>query len=280
MRYLFGFLCICALGTVPLVGCSEGGGEDLCEGVECDDGNECTDDVCNPETGNCDYPAVEDGTTCSSGACLDGTCTVLTTVSGTVTAHESFDAGSPAVGATVSVRETSLSTTTDEFGEFSFDVFPGVWFFESSKEGSWGFIELYFVPTAGRNDLEVVVAADAFTAHMEQALMVDIDDTKGMVLLLFEPAGGLGGETATLSQPYDFSSTLDADGEPVQSDKVLPGDEEPLLIFGGVDLTEELTVTPVGVDGVNACDLEYPGAVYPVMAKVITVVDAGCAPVP
>jgi hypothetical protein len=280
MRYLFGFLCICALGAVPLVGCSEGGGEDLCEGVECDDGNECTGDVCNPETGNCDHPAVEDGTTCSSGACLDGTCTVLTTVSGTVTVHESFEAGSPAAGATVSVRETSLSTTTDEFGEFSFDVFPGVWFFESSKEGSWGFIELYFVPTAGRSDLEVVVAADAFTAQMEQALMVDIDDTKGMVLLLFEPAGGLGGETATLSQPYDFLSTLDADGEPVPSDKVLPGDEEPLLIFGGVDLTEELTVTPVGVDGVNACDLEYPGAVYPVMAKVITVVDAGCAPVP
>ena len=280
MRYLFGFLCICALGAVPLVGCSEGGGENLCEGVECDDGNECTGDVCNPETGNCDHPAVEDGTTCSSGACLDGTCTVLTTVSGTVTVHESFEAGSPAAGATVSVRETSLSTTTDEFGEFSFDVFPGVWFFESSKEGSWGFIELYFVPTAGRSDLEVVVAADAFTAQMEQALMVDIDDTKGMVLLLFEPAGGLGGETATLSQPYDFLSTLDADGEPVPSDKVLPGDEEPLLIFGGVDLTEELTVTPVGVDGVNACDLEYPGAVYPVMAKVITVVDAGCAPVP
>ena len=281
MRYLFGFLCVCALGMMPLVGCSEGGGEaGLCEGVECDDGSECTDDVCNPATGNCDYPAVEDGTTCNSGACLDGTCTVLTTVSGTVTVQESLDVDSPAVGATVSVRETSLSTTTDEFGEFSFDVFSGVWFFESSKEGTWGFIEVYAVPTAGRNELEVVVAADAFMAQIEKDLMVDIDDTKGMVLLFFEPAGGSGGETATLSEPYDFLSTFDADGEPVLSDKVLPGDEEPLLIFGGVELTEELTVTPVGVDGVNTCDLEYPGAVYPVMAKVMTVVDAGCAPVP
>ncbi len=27
MRYLFGFLCVCALGVVPLVGCSETGGE-------------------------------------------------------------------------------------------------------------------------------------------------------------------------------------------------------------------------------------------------------------
>ena len=278
MRYLFGFVCVCALGIMAVVGCTDGGA--LCEGVECqDDGNECTEDVCNPADGSCGVP-FEAGTTCSSGACLHGTCTVLTTVSGTATVQESLDADSPAVGATVSVRETSLSTTTDEFGEFSFDVFSGVWFFESSKEGTWGFIELYAVPTTGRSDLEVVVAADAFTAQIEQALMVDIDDTKGMVLLLFEPAGGLGGETATLSEPYDFSSTFDADGEPVPSDEVLLGDEEPLLIFGGVDLTEELTVTPVGVDGVNTCDLEYPGAVYPVTAKVITVVDAGCAPVP
>jgi hypothetical protein len=199
-------------------------------------------------------------------------------VSGTVTVQESLDVDSPAVGATVSVRETSLRTTADELGDFSFDVFTGVWFFESSKEDTWGFIELYAVPTAGRSDLEIVVAADAFTAQIGETLMVDIDDTKGMVTLLFEPAGGSGGETATLSEPYDFSVTFDADGEPVLSDEVLDGDEAPVLAFGGVDLTEELTVTPVGVDGENACELEYPGAVYPVMAKTITVVDAACAP--
>ena len=156
----------------------------------------------------------------------------------------------------------------------------GLWFFESSKEDTWGFIELYAVPAEGRSDFEVVVAADAFMAQIEKDLLVDIDDTKGMVTLLFEPAGGMGGETATLSEPYDFSATFDEDGEPVLSDKLLPGVEEPFLIFGGVDLTEELTLTPVGVDGVNACDLEYPGSVYPVMAKVITVVDAWCAPLP
>jgi hypothetical protein len=26
MRYLFGLLCVCALGVVPLIGCSETGG--------------------------------------------------------------------------------------------------------------------------------------------------------------------------------------------------------------------------------------------------------------
>ena len=278
MRYLFGFLCVCALGVVPLGGCIEDDYVDLCEGVDCDDGSPCTIDLCQPAAGTCYYGPGPDGETCSDGACLGGVCTVLTTVSGTVTVQESLDVDSPAVGATVSVRGTSLSTTTDELGEFSFDVFTGLWFFESSKEDTWGFVELYAVPTAGRSDLEIVVAADAHVAQIGQTLMVDIDDTKGMVLLSFQPPGGLGGETATLSESYDFSFTFDADGEPVLSDDVLPGDEEPVLVFGGVDLTEELFVTPVGVDGENTCDLEYPGAVYPVMAKVITVVDAACAP--
>jgi hypothetical protein len=58
-------------------------------------------------------------------SCLDGACTALTTVSGTVTVQESLDMDSPAAGATVSVHQTSLSTTADEFGEFSFDAFPG-----------------------------------------------------------------------------------------------------------------------------------------------------------
>jgi hypothetical protein len=277
MRILFGILCVGVLGVMSLVGCNEEEYVDLCEGVDCDDGHPCTLDLCQPDSG-CYYDPRPDGEACSDGACLGGVCTVLTTVSGTVTVQESLDTNSPAAGATVSVREASLSTTADEFGDFSFDVFPGVWFFESSKEDSWGFIELYDVPAEGRNDFEVVVAADAFVAQLEEALMVDIDGTKGMVTLLFEPAGGMGGETATLSEPYDFSLTFDADGKPFLSDKVIPGDEAPILTFGGVDLTEELTLTPVGVDGVNACDLEYRGAVYPVMAKTITLVDAECAP--
>ncbi len=265
MRILSTFICVLALGVM---GCSETSGTAGNGGVGGDGGT----------GGTVECEGAGDGTACSNGACLDGVCTVLTTVSGTVTLQESLDMDSPAAGATVSVRKTSLSTTADEFGEFAFDVFPGLWFFESSKEDTWGFIELYAVPAEGRSDLEVVVAADAFVTQLEEALMVDIDDTKGMVTLLFEPAGGMGGETATLSEPYDFSLTFDADGEPVRSENVLPGDEAPILGFAGVDLTEELTLTPVGVDGVNACDLEYRGAVYPVMAKTITVVDAECAP--
>jgi len=138
MRYLFGFLCVCALGVVPLVGCDVGVGglclfepcPDECEGVVCpDDGNECTEEGCDggscdrspaPDGWNCDfggdvgvcisgvcekdlwcggvackkecikghcdlvagtceyYIAVEDGTTCSGGICLERVCVTLT----------------------------------------------------------------------------------------------------------------------------------------------------------------------------------------------------------
>ncbi len=43
MRYLLGFLCVCALGVVPLLGCSE----NPCQSDDdCDDGRECSEDVC------------------------------------------------------------------------------------------------------------------------------------------------------------------------------------------------------------------------------------------
>jgi len=79
MRYLFGFLCVCAIGLMSTVGCGPETGVMLCQGVMCDDdGNECTDDVCNPADGTCGVP-VEDGTVCSEltpkrGECLDGVC--------------------------------------------------------------------------------------------------------------------------------------------------------------------------------------------------------------
>ena len=86
----------CGSGKV----CVDGGcGENLCEGVVCDDGldctddecvfkdgecrftstcfdgDECTEDVCNPVSGSCDYTTpVEDGRTCSGGEPEVGMC--------------------------------------------------------------------------------------------------------------------------------------------------------------------------------------------------------------
>jgi hypothetical protein len=71
MRYSFGFLFACALSVLLLGGCGE---TVLCEGVVCeDDGNECTDDVCDPATGTCQHVTVEDETSCEFGE-LPGLC--------------------------------------------------------------------------------------------------------------------------------------------------------------------------------------------------------------
>jgi len=325
MRYLFGFLCVCALGMVPLVGCSdtqpecETGadcnddnectndicdsasgtcsnapvddgtdctfdgvsgvcvsgvcGENRCEGVMCeDDGNECTGDVCNFADGTCNVP---DGTSCSSGACLDGACTALGTVSGIVYLN---DVETPAeVSARVSVLGTSLSTTTDEGGNFSFGAFPGDWFFQVSKEGTWGEIELHTVLPTGPTDLLFSVFSDALIAELAEMLMIDVDDTKGWVWLSFDLPSGEGGETATLSAPYVGAWTWDADDNLVLSDELLPGVADDLTFFS-VGLTDELTVMPMGVDGVNTCELRYPDVVVPVMAKFLTSVAIGCVP--
>jgi len=91
MRYVFGFMCVLALGVM---GCSETsgaggeggsggtaggggtGGADLCEGVDCDDANECTDDAC--ADGECSNTAVADNTECDwnglPGLCMSGVC--------------------------------------------------------------------------------------------------------------------------------------------------------------------------------------------------------------
>lgn len=274
-RYSFGFICALALGVV---GCSEAG-PDLCEGVECqDDGNECSEDVCNPVDGMCGVP-VEAGTACSGGACLDVTCTVLTTVSGTVILDVSLEEDRPAAGATVSVLGTSLSTTTDQFGRFSFGVFAGDWFFQESKEGTWGNIQLETVPPTGLADLELEIVSDALVAEVAEILMIDIDDAKGWVGVSFGSILGEGGETATLSEPYVGALTPDADDNLVLSDKLLPGGGHDLE-FLNVGVTEELTVTPMGVDGVDTCELTYPGTVYPVKAKFSTEVAVSCTPFP
>ena len=107
MRYLLGLLCVCALGVVPLVGCSETS-PNICEGIDCDDDNECTYDVCDSATracdnwgycdcvdcsddnectddrcdfatGTCSNPPVNDGPPCRGGAgtCLAGVCVDL-----------------------------------------------------------------------------------------------------------------------------------------------------------------------------------------------------------
>ena len=143
-------------------------------------------------TGRCE--GAVDGTACSGGACLDGTCTALTTASGTVAVADANNVTSPAVGATVSVVGTSLSTTTNDLGEFSFGVFTGDWFFQSEKDELWGEIHIETVPTTGPSGLELFVITDAAIAELERELGIEIDDAKGIISVNFgiAPGGGFG----------------------------------------------------------------------------------------
>ena len=279
MRYRFGFMCVLALSVM---GCSETTGVDLCEGVTCvDDGNECTEDVCNPADGTCGL-AVENGATCNSGACLDGRCTALVTVTGLV----EYGGAPPGEGSqiTVSVDGALLSTTTDVSGRFSFEVFPGEWFFVTSKEDTvWGGIDLVSVPDTGQSDVRLLVGIDDDIPGIEEECGVEIDEAKGYVHLRFLDVSGAGGETATLSVRHGGALVNDANGDCAVSEIILPGGETPYgsadLEFINVELTESLVVTPIAPEGYE-CALEHPGTVLPVRASVLSSLEVRCMPVP
>jgi hypothetical protein len=62
MRYLFGFLCVCTLGLMPLAGCGEEGPECV-SSYQCHDGNTCTADYCTASAGLCRYVPIDCRTT-------------------------------------------------------------------------------------------------------------------------------------------------------------------------------------------------------------------------
>lgn len=73
MSYLCRFLCVCALGLAPLSGCSDST-PDPCNGIDCDDRNECTEDLCSSTDGSCSNTALSDGSICDAGSCESGSC--------------------------------------------------------------------------------------------------------------------------------------------------------------------------------------------------------------
>jgi hypothetical protein len=59
---------------------------DLCEGVDCNDNNECTADACDPADGSCSSINVDDGTPCNNdeGVCSGGSCVDVDVCEGVV----------------------------------------------------------------------------------------------------------------------------------------------------------------------------------------------------
>jgi hypothetical protein len=80
VRYLVGFLCVCALSVAPMVGCSEAEGlpPECLTDADCDDQNECTADLCDLG-GSCSWQSSElNGDPCNrdgaTGVCVGGFC--------------------------------------------------------------------------------------------------------------------------------------------------------------------------------------------------------------
>jgi hypothetical protein len=65
-------------GVGGSVGAGGAGGGVLCAGVDCENGNECTEDTCDPVDGACVHTNVTDGTSCDFGGlprvCASGVC--------------------------------------------------------------------------------------------------------------------------------------------------------------------------------------------------------------
>jgi hypothetical protein len=82
MRHPLAFLCVCAVGVMPLVGCDDFLQPESCDGVVCDDGNECTMEFCRCDglfcTAECVTNPVVNGTDCTfdgvAGVCVAGVC--------------------------------------------------------------------------------------------------------------------------------------------------------------------------------------------------------------
>ena len=201
----------------------------------------------------------------------------MTAIQGTVTLAGEGDDPPPAEGATVSVVGTSILTTTDSEGDFTFEVPVGENFLMASAPTNWGTIELIDVPMAGGTfDMEVV--PDALVTQIAEGLDEPADTDLGMATVHFDLGDDepVGGETATLSDILGatFSFAWTAGGLPMLTPSLLPGGLSD-LIFVNVAVTSELTASPMGAEGWT-CVLESPGTEYPVVAKAITDIEVAC----
>lgn len=80
------------------------------------------------------------------------------------------------------------------------------------------------MPTTGLSELELFVITDAYIAELERELGIEIDDAKGTISVNFgiAPGEALGGETAELSELYEYATAEKADGEEVLSEELSP----------------------------------------------------------
>ena len=201
----------------------------------------------------------------------------MATVTGTVTAA-SVEEGvtTPVAGASVRVVGTSNTATSDAQGDFSIMAPIGTVVFLNTAEGNWGSLFAENVPAGGLTDLDVEVIPDALVGEVAAALEATVDESKGLVAVVFDDTTTEGGETASISANSELPFVFDAppDEAPVESFTLIANGGSEVL-FLNTDVSASVTVTAMS-STMNPCPLEFPGVTYPVQAKVLTEIDVVC----
>lgn len=196
-------------------------------------------------------------------------------VTGTVYAAVAEDMQGPTVAnATVSVG--SSSTSSDANGNFSLMVPTGTQLLLSEAADSWGELVAADVPAGGLSGLELEVIPDALWGEIAGEVGVVPNTSKGTVAVIFvePPFITVGGETASISANSELSFVFDAAGDPVESD-ALVADGGSEVFFLNVELADEVTATATTTTQ-QTCPHAFPDAAYPVMEKVLTIIDVSC----
>lgn len=213
------------------------------------------------------------GTSGAGGAAGVGGSPPTATLTGTVL-DGGDESSTPLEAATVSVVGTSRSAMTDTSGRWTLEAPQGEVYLQASAGGYWSSIVRREVPSEGLTDVELEVIGDALVSGIGTALGTSIDETKGIVLVAFDPVGPVGGQTATLSEGFDFSFSFDGAEDPQLTDALLTGGDSD-LIFVGVGLTNALTVGPEGASAGENCFVRF-GATPPILERSITRVAVPC----
>ncbi len=112
-------------------------GIDLCAGADCDDGNDCTADICDPADGSCTNDLLPEGTLCGvDGVCDAGACRERSWGAPVLLETNDADAGSPqlemnAQGDAVAVWEQAINPS-----------FAGAVWANRFTSGMWGTAEV------------------------------------------------------------------------------------------------------------------------------------------
>ncbi len=143
--------------------CTAGFCEDamLCAGVDCGDGNECTEDACDPSDGACVQTRVTDGQLCDSAAsmCRNGFCAYRAWRSREIlSTYNGYNAHAPKIG--VGADGSAIAA----WGQDEFDQDIGmrmnVWASRYTKTGGWEAPELIETNDSG-NAYITEIAVDA-----------------------------------------------------------------------------------------------------------------------